>query len=63
MTTLIHIVQKVTSSRRTLMTAGIILLSGTIVAIYIEIMTAQIIAPPSLRILDFFWHTFSWLNG
>ena len=63
MSTIIGVVQKFVSSRRTLMIAGIILLSASLVAIYVDIMMAQIIAPPALRVLDFFWRTFHWLNG
>lgn len=63
MSTKIHIVQQITSSRRILMAAGFILLSAILIAIYIEIMTAQIIAPPGVRVLEFFWRAFSWLKG
>jgi nitrogen fixation/metabolism regulation signal transduction histidine kinase len=64
MSTITHLVQKATSSRRTLATVlAIIFLSIVLVTIYIEIMTAQMIAPPGLRVLDFFWRAFLWLKG
>lgn len=63
MSTIIHIVEKSISSHRTLINAGIILLSASLVAIYIDIMTAQTIAPPGIRILDFLWRAFYWLGN
>ena len=63
MPAIIHMVQKTTSSRQRLITIlGIVFLCVTFVAIYIEIMTAQMIAPPGVRVLDFFWRTFHWLR-
>ncbi len=64
MSTIIRVIQKATSSRRRLViTVVIIFLSTALVTIYIEIMTAQMIAPPGLRVLEFFWRSFHWLQG
>ncbi len=63
MYTTTHSHQKAISVRRAMMIAVIALLMTGLVAAYIRIMTAQTIAPPSLRILDFFWTTLSWLRA
>ena len=58
MSRMIHIIQNATSSRRRLITTvAIILLSIVLVTICMQIVTAQMIAPPGLRVLDFLWRT------
>ena len=63
MSTIIPTDHKVNLSRQVLMIAGIVLASTTLVALYIWVMTAQTIAPPGLRMLDFLWRAFGWLRA